>query len=259
MKYLFAKSGYFLKVLKNKKIFLFLDYDGTLVSIKNTPFQAKVTNSTKKILKFLIQKSNIKICIISGREINDLKKMVGLKNIIYAGNHGLKIFYANKNMCLKKISSYYYMKLNEIKNKIKGKFKREKGIILEDKKEIFSLHYRLVDLKRQRIVIKKIKNLIKPYKKNLKLRYGKKVIEILPQIKINKGIAVKVILKKINNKKFFYPVYIGDDKTDEDAFKVLKTSGLTICVGKKRTNAEFFLNNVKEVIKFLKLLRDYYE
>ncbi len=259
MKYLFTELNNILNILKNKNIFLFLDYDGTLVSIKDTPEKAKMSGSVRKVLKILTQKKKIKIGIISGRELKDLKKMVGIKNIICAGNHGFKISYLNKIIYTKRIKKNIYLKLKGLKSKIKNELCDEKGILFEDKKEIFSVHYRLVNIKRQAIIIKKIKRLIKKYKKFYSLKYGKKVIEIFPAIDINKGKAIKWILKKFNNKRNFYPVYIGDDMTDEDAFSVLKKNGLTVCVGNKRTIAEYFLKNTKEVINFLKIIRGFYE
>lgn len=259
MKYLFAQPNYLIKFFKNKKIFLFLDYDGTLVTIKKIPSQARITEAVKRIIHSLTKKTNIKICIISGRELNDLKKMVGLKKIIYGGNHGFKISFLNRKIYIKKVRNSIYIKLNELKNIIKKEFGKEKGVLFENKKEIFGLHYRMVPRQKQAVIIEKIKNLIKPYKKFLKLKYGKKVIEIFPDVDINKGRAVKIILKKFNKKRIFYPVYIGDDITDEDAFEALKANGLTVCVGKKKTKAEFYLKNVKEVKKFLKLIEDKYE
>jgi trehalose 6-phosphate phosphatase len=53
------------------------------------------------------------------------------------------------------------------------------------------------------------------------------------------------------------PIYIGDDLTDEDAFKLLKNSGLTIFVGRpKKSNARYYIKDTNEVLDFLRIIPD---
>ena len=82
--------------------------------------------------------------------------------------------------------------------------------------------------------------------------YGKKVFEIRPDIICDKGTAVKRILKKKNMKKYL-PISVGDDKTDEDAFRAIGNKGITIFVSRKprKTFARYRLKSPKEVIKLL--------
>ena len=254
MKYLFGRHYDFLRKINYRKIFLFLDYDGTLVSIKKMPALAKLPRSVKTILSALAKQKDIKVCIISGRGLKDIEKLVSLNKIIYAANHGMVISYYNKIIYKKYLSKSLKGKIDKLKIMIKKNLSDINGILFEDKKEIFSIHYRLVLPEKQKLIIKKIKNIIDEFKDFFILKYGKKVIEIFPAVDINKGKAVKWILKKFDRNKNFYPVYIGDDLTDENAFRVLKKIGLTICVGRKKTFAEYYVNNVDEVKGFLKVI-----
>ena len=78
------------------------------------------------------------------------------------------------------------------------------------------------------------------------------IVEIIPPVKWNKGSAVSWILKRPEFvKNNFYPIYFGDDITDEDAFQALINKGLTVFVGpRKKSYARYYLNDVKEVGKF---------
>jgi len=96
-------------------------------------------------------------------------------------------------------------------------------------------------------------------KKKIIITEGKKVWEIKPPVKWNKGEAVLWILKKIKKKKGekIIPFYFGDDQTDEDAFASLKRNGYTIRVGHPkgyRSKAKYFLRNTEVVYLFLEEL-----
>ena len=101
-----------------------------------------------------------------------------------------------------------------------------------------------------------------PYivRSKIKINSGKKVYEIRPPIMWDKG---KVALWLLARQQFLLernkilPVYIGDDVTDEDAFKALKKKGLTIFVGERASSeAEYYLKTTEEVAEFLRLIFD---
>ena len=99
-----------------------------------------------------------------------------------------------------------------------------------------------------------------PYlvKKKIRIKSGKKVFDIGPALKWNKGNAVSLLLRRqtlLSGEKAVFPIYAGDDITDEDAFKALKGEGLTVFIGKpKKTSAEYYLKNTTELFRFLKTL-----
>jgi len=197
------------------------------------------------------------LAIISGRSLKDIKNMVGLKNIIYSGNHGLEIEGPKIKFKIP-LPAGYTSVLRQIKNDLKKKLFTIKGAFLEDKGLSLSLHYRLVNKKNMALLKSIFDEATTAYriKNKIKIRPGKMMFEIRPPIKWDKG---KIVLWLLRRERFvlkdnnLLPVYIGDDLTDEDAFGALKNKGLTVFVGgKKASRAKFYLKNHQEVREFLK-------
>jgi len=78
------------------KVFLFLDYDGTLVSFKPRPEQAKPSKKLLKLLKKLCAKKNFVVSVVSGRTMKELKGFLPIKNLVFASNHGTEISFPSK-------------------------------------------------------------------------------------------------------------------------------------------------------------------
>ena len=101
--------------------------------------------------------------------------------------------------------------------------------------------------------------MINPYikHKRIKVTHGKKVLEIRPPVRWDKGSLAGYLLRiKKSKARKTLPIYIGDDKTDESAFKVLRKKGITVFVGRPNaaSNAEYYVKNTKEVFRFLRFL-----
>jgi len=259
MVHLFKKLDKLKNKLKKKFLFIFLDFDGTLAPITKTPVKADMPEETRKILQGLSKKSSCKIAVISGRSLEDVKnKFTGLSNIIYSGNHGLEIE-GPKIKFSPLISSGYKSAIKAIKNTLQNKLLPIKGILLEDKGFSLSLHYRLVDDKQVALAKTIFHETVIKYVGGgrIKVRAGKKVLEVRPASEWDKG---KVVLWLLARQKFakdgskILPIYIGDDLTDEDAFKALKRIGITVFVGRpvRSSNAKYYLEDTSEVTKLLR-------
>jgi len=259
MEYLFSHWDKLKNRLSDKFVLLFLDYDGTLTPIAETPEKAVISREAKDLLNKLSKKSHCSIAIISGRSLNDIKTIVGIKNIIYAGNHGLEIegpkikFESHVSPRLKSIIRHIY-------EDAVSKLSRIKGVLIEDKGLTISVHYRLVAEKDIQEFLSIFNEITGSYivRDRIKINSGKKVYEIKPPVMWDKG---KVVLWLLARQQFLLerneilPVYIGDDVTDEDAFKVLKTKGLTIFVGEPAgSKAQYYLKTTEEVAEFLRLI-----
>jgi trehalose 6-phosphate phosphatase len=88
---LFAWSEVAEQLRSARHILLILDYDGTLTPIVERPELADLPQDARRVLEALAGKQRLKLAIISGRALADLKQKVAISNIIYAGNHGLEI------------------------------------------------------------------------------------------------------------------------------------------------------------------------
>lgn len=255
MRYLFKHWKNLSSELRNRRIILFLDYDGTLTPIVKKADEATIPPETKKLLCDL--SGSVKLAVISGRALSDLEKMVGVEGIIYSGNHGLEIE-GPKIKFSTPLSSGYKNLLRKIKMTLEKRLVGIKGVILQDKGKSLSLHYRLVNRKlfpKVQAIFHEVAAL-PALKKKIKIRPGKRVWEIRPPLEWDKG---KIVLWLLAREKFaqgdkpLLPIYAGDDTTDEDAFRALKNKGITVFVGRpKKSAAQYYLNNPGEVADFLR-------
>lgn len=259
MKYFFDEWNKIKEKIHRQHLFIFLDYDGTLVNLAATPDRATLPMKTKKLIANLVMLPRCKLALISGRALADIKDKVGIKNIIYSGNHGLEIEGPKIKFTHQSMAEYKGI-LKEIKEKLKTAFSSIKGVLIEDKGVSLSFHYRLVNKKYIAMVKSIFQETVINYRtqKKIKVKSGKMVLEIRPPIDWDKGDVVLWLLSRqkfMLGEKALLPIYIGDDRTDEDAFAALKNKGLTIFVGEPGvSNADYYLKNIKEVTKLLKLI-----
>jgi trehalose 6-phosphate phosphatase len=243
------------------KLVVFLDYDGTLAPISRDPEKAILPKDTSAVLRRLRNNKNIVVAIVSGRLLSQVKKMVSIKGIYYAGCHGLEIEnkgYACHPSRLKSVIEL----LKRIKPMLEKELKSSRlarYAEVEDKGLILALHYRKSDKHNQRRIKKIFHEIARPYAASgdIAVSNNKKVLEIGPNVRWDKGRYCRYFLNSLNIKaKNILPVYIGDDKTDDSAFKVLRKTGLTIFVrGERRTSlAEYYLDSTNEVKGFLEYL-----
>ena len=217
------------KILGKKFLFIGLDYDGTLTPIVSHPDHAWLPQDTKSLLKDLLNLPNTFVSIISGRSYDDVRRRAGIKRIIYAANHGMEIKGRDFSFSIKN-SKKYIEEINKTCRNMTQRLKEIEGVWVENKGLTASVHYRLADSED----VKKMKQIILPIiktSKDLKLRRGKKVWEIRPNVDWNKGKAVAYILErclKKNLKRKSVVVYIGDDQTDEDVFSLLREDGIPL-------------------------------
>lgn len=259
--------------LSESNLFLFLDYDGTIVPIANTPKDALLSSERKQFLHNLSQYPEIQshslrsvqVWIVSGRSLDDISRLVGLEGIGYVGNHGLEIQCPNQP-----VKEFYspehketILKIQELLN---THFAKYKGIFLENKGPILAIHYRLAKPGIEREILKFIESLKEGWhgQTRLSMSRGKKVIEIRTAPNKTKGTALEWIKKNVKavgvapylirgKPAPTCRIYLGDDKTDEDAFKVLGARDIGVFIGKPlpQTAAAYYLLNVDEVWNFL--------
>ena len=247
------------KIPAGKKVLLLTDFDGTLSPIAPTPDLAVLPSLAKNALIKLSAAKNTVAGVISGRSLREIKRTTGIKGLIYAGNHGLEI----EGRGLKKIvpvPAATRSALIKIRRSLKGALLKYKGVIIEDKGVSLSVHYRLAGQRDILEVIKDVKLAAAPFlrKKQVRLAKGKKIVEIRPYLKWNKGHAVNWIRRALKAKgsgQDYFTVYMGDDITDEDAFKALRSAGLAVKIGSKAgSRASETLADTGKAGRFLALL-----
>ncbi|KAB2597387.1 trehalose-phosphate phosphatase J [Pyrus ussuriensis x Pyrus communis] len=250
---------------KGKQIVMFLDYDGTLSPIVEDPDRAFMSDAMRKTVKKVAR--CFPTAIVSGRCREKVYKFVRLAELYYAGSHGMDIKGPPKGSKYMKVcqgvlcqpASEFLPMIDEVYRLLVDKTKSTPGAKVENNKFCLSVHFRCVDEKKWNELFMQVRSILKEYSM-LKLTQGRKVLEIRPTIKWDKGKALEFILESLGyaNCTDVFPVYIGDDRTDEDAFKVLRErgQGFGILVSKvpKETNATYSLQEPAEVMDFLQRL-----
>ncbi|MDD5439707.1 MAG: trehalose-phosphatase [Candidatus Omnitrophica bacterium] len=263
MEHLFAQWGQIRKKLAHRDLFVFLDFDGTLAPIAAAPEKAVILDETKDVLERLSAAPGCKVAIISGRALKDVKAKVGLPRIIYSGDHGLEVEGARLKYRAP-VPAGLQAILRDIRDTLTDKLAPFKGVLVEYKGLSLAVHFRLADNKdimRIKIVVHES---VAEYlvKNKIKIKHGKMVIEVRPAGEQDKGKIVLWLLAREQHSagtKKKFPIYIGDDTTDEDAFFALRTIGLTVFVGGSSPGpmqAHYSLKDPGEVRKFLTLLLD---
>jgi trehalose 6-phosphate phosphatase len=233
------------------KYFLMLDYDGTLTPLKKHPKLARLSPSRRSFLKKLADRPEIKMAIVSGRELAPMKRMVGIPHLIYVGNHGLEIESDEKHWTYP-AAIKFIRTLKKIKTALRLKLPY-RGILIEDKGLTLSIHYRQLPAKTLARFNRNFGLAIKPWRSLVRITHGNKVYELRPPVAWDKGKAVKWLINNFKLKAY-RPVYIGDDRTDEDAFRALRGTGITIHVGGGKTAARTRLKDVAGVYRYLRSL-----
>ena len=245
------------KIAFAPRVFFFFDYDGTLTPIVCKPERAVLKPSTRSVLRRLSHSRGVKIAVISGRSLKDLQSMLGpVPEIICVGNHGLEIKGAGMEWNHPSVAQTSKI-MARIWEGLTRNLTRVKGMLLENKTLGISLHYRLVPEEKVAGLYQDFQKIVAPWIRRgaVSVLEGKKVWEIRPRKRFwDKGKAVRWLLQKNKNEGAFLPVFFGDDRTDEDAFKVLGSSGVTIKVTENPrafSAAKYYIHSPAEVVEFL--------
>ncbi|MFC1644288.1 trehalose-phosphatase [Candidatus Omnitrophota bacterium] len=258
MKHLIGETNKITRSVRGKHLYLFLDFDGTLAAIRRHPEKAKISAATVRVLEKLLSQRKTSIAIVSGRKLQDIRKRVGVKGIVYVGNHGLEVAGGGLRYTLPEALKAQET-IKKISRKLKAEYRFFKGIVVEDKTLTLSVHFRMLQKNRIKEAEQIFRRVTGRYRTGGKVvvTKGKKIWEVRPPVNWNKGKAVLRLLgekNKIASGKVT-PIYIGDDKTDEDAFRLLKGKGYSVKVATNKGEpslAGYYLKSTSEVRDFLK-------
>lgn len=224
----------------------FLDVDGTLIHIADTPQAVVVDRPLLDLIASLHRASGGAVALVSGRMISDLQSRLGMAQLPLAGLHGLERRDSAGRLWMHAAPPAAKSAIQEALAPILA---RHPGLLLEDKGLTLALHYRLAP-QLAAYVHQLMTRMVGLAGAGLELQRGKRVVEIKPA-GIDKGTAVAEYLAEPPFKGR-RPVFIGDDLNDEHGFaEVNRLDGISIKVGKGPSCARFRLPDVAAVHHWL--------
>lgn len=235
---------------------VFLDYDGCLTPIVKQPEMAVLSDKMRDALDKLA--SVTKVAVVSGRDRQDVERLVHLDNLYFAGSHGFDITGPGGMQSEPGGAKDALPALDRADLILQEKLSQVEGSRVERKRYAIAVHYRNVPENHVAEVRKAVDEVL-DMMPELKIGLGKKIYELKPNIDWHKGKAVMWLMEELGlNDGSYMPLYIGDDITDEDAFAELQGHGMGILVGEHddKTAATYRLENVDEVRVFLEDLTD---
>nr|APD15513.1 trehalose-6-phosphate synthase [Ostrinia furnacalis] len=238
-----------------QKLALLLDYDGTLAPIAPHPDLATLPLETKHTLQRLSNMSDVYIAIVSGRNVDNVKNMVGIEGITYAGNHGLEILHPDGSKFVHPMPMECQDKVVELLKSLQEQVCRD-GAWVENKGALLTFHFRETPLPKRAALEAKARELIAaacftPAPAHCAL-------EARPPVEWDKGRASIYILRTAFGLDWcerIRVIYAGDDVTDEDAMLALKGMAATFRIASStitKTSAERRLSSTDSVLAMLK-------
>lgn len=251
-----AQMAHFRRRLEGRTPAVFLDYDGTLTPIVSRPELARISPDMTRLVGALA--ARCPVAIVSGRSRATIKDFLRLKNVIYAGSHGMDIKGPAGSGLSLDVGSEFQEILSVVHRKLAASLSHIPGVLVQLTGYTAPVHFRLADAK----PIPLVKEIVEQELENhpeLRMNQGKMVFEIRPNIPWNKGRAVLWIRERLGlNPKNSVAFYLGDDTTDEDAFAALNKNDVGILVSSqpRKTAARYSLRDPSEVGQFLTGLID---
>ena len=244
-RYLFRAWGEIADRLRDAKTCaLLLDFDGTLVKLQRRPWEVRVPQRTKRLLQRLARHPRLFVAIVSGRRCQDLQTRIGVNALRFVGLHG-----AERDDKKMKISRAAAGVLARAQRGARRQISSMRGMRIEDKGMSFAVHYREASPPVARAAKSFLLNVVAPEQKALRILDGAMVWEVLPDEICGKGGAVRELLSDLPQGT--PAIYIGDDGTDESAFRALDDQ-ITVRVGNPQGSAaKYYVRDPGEVIRFL--------
>jgi trehalose-phosphatase len=227
-------------------IWIFLDFDGTLVEYYDRPEDVKLDSGCRRILVRLSRHRRVHLAIVSGRRNAALREHFPMPRVKLLGLFGWE------RSGRPALSPRIKVAIRGLKTTLEPLRKLFPGILLENKGISYAVHFRGLPAEMQRRVRASVRRLVRRLGPDFSVIQSDHASEIVPRQVRGKGVAMREFTRSLRTP--FLPIYVGDDLTDEPAFVALGR-GITVRVGHfSRTKAHFRLSHPRQVWTFLEQL-----
>ena len=249
------------KLLSHQPMGLFLDIDGTLAPIAPNPSGMSITAAVRQALSTLSRRMTV--VALTGRSVEDARRIIGLDSLIYSGNHGGEWWERGSSWLVPEVERYV-RQVSSLTQEANERLTELPGVVVQGKVSTLSLHYRqAVDAAAAREAILRFLD-TSPEARGLVWEEGKMVVEVRPPVPVDKGTALRSVVERLGLRS---GMVLGDDRTDLDSFGALQQlrgdagfKGITVAVvgigapPKLLADADYHLLNTEAVELFLEWL-----
>lgn len=242
-----------------RHLVLLSDFDGTLCEFQIDPESVRLPDARRALLESIGGSGNATVAIVSGRRLDDVRARAELgMPAYYAGLHGLEIAGPDDAFRHPDIEATV-AHVQELVTSLSETVARLKGVFVENKELSLVVHYRDASPSDAARATELVSSIVQPHleRGDLRLMQGAGMLEFLPGIPWHKGSAVDWILERVSKHHADpWPVYVGDDVTDQDAFSAVRGRGLSIAAAPRAAGADFAVDGPREVESLLRSLTD---
>jgi trehalose 6-phosphate phosphatase len=236
---------------------VFYDFDGTLSDIVDDPDSARpVAGAVEALQKLAAQ---CPVAVLSGRDLADVTKRLGIPGIWYAGSHGFELTAPDGAHHQNDAAAAAIPVLEQAAAELREQLGSIPGVMVEHKRFGVAVHYRNAARDRVGEVAAAVR--AAGQRDGLRVTTGREVIELRPDMDWDKGKTLRWVIDHLREAQAgagsgpLVPIYVGDDITDEDAFDAVRQDGVPILVrhnedGDRATGALFALDSPARVAEF---------
>jgi trehalose-phosphatase len=259
-------SGELAARLSSSPLLLALDIDGTLAPIAPTPEAARIPPETFHTLKRFAALESVQVAFVTGRAAADGRRMVEIPKTWTIGNHGIEFIDPTGVLRVSPSAETYGPAIADAARRLASVLAKLPGVLIEDKRWTVSIHVRQA----RASDVPEVEKVVDEVARDLALwvLHGKKIYELRPPVVINKGTALIDLAQMLEIPAHGAMFYAGDDRTDEDAFRALRSlssNAVSVHVGAAddngqiTTDAEFVVPDpahLQELLAWLLSMRE---
>jgi len=237
-----------------RDVVLFLDFDGTLAPITARREEAFPPEPTRELLAELARRRPV--AVVSGRDLDDLMVRVDADGLYLAGSHGFQLAGPGGLREDHPEAGRFLPALDAAEKELERAVADMDGVDVERKRYAVAAHHRRAGPGAEGAV-RRAAEQVRDAHPDLRLARGRRLFELRPALDWNKGRAVDWILEAAGlAERATFPLYVGDGRTDEDAFRAVADRGLGVLVRGREgwTRARYALDGPDAVRRFLAAL-----
>jgi len=241
--------------LRQQRVDLYLDYDGTLAPFAPTPDDVLPDDGVIGLLSQLADSPNVRVSVVSGRRLGHIRKLVPVKGVLLAGTYGVEMQLPDGKEVHQIEFDSIRPTLDALKPRWHELIEGKEGFYLEDKGWALAIHARRAQEKEGLQVLESAEKMLTQeiLGEHLQKIYSYRFLEVGPH-SADKGHAMKFLFDNFHWDGAI-PIYIGDSEKDEEAFEAINEHGgysILVSDTSRETTASFILESPKHVHQWLK-------